>query len=55
MGNMSLKVLQKSLNFLFKNGYEPWTPIQGKKTLVTSKSVNKYYFAVVTMTIALAA
>ena len=23
MGNMSLKVLEKSLNFLFKNGYEP--------------------------------
>ena len=24
MGNVSLKVLEKSLNFLFKNGYEPW-------------------------------
>ena len=23
MGNVSLKVLEKSLNFLFKNGYEP--------------------------------
>ena len=25
MGNVSLKVLEKSLNFLFKNGYEPCT------------------------------
>ena len=24
MGNMALKVLEKSLNFLFKKGYEPW-------------------------------
>ena len=24
MGNMALKVLQKSLNFLFKKRYEPW-------------------------------
>ena len=24
MGNVSLKLLEKSLNFLFKNGYEPW-------------------------------
>ena len=24
MGNVSLKVLGKSLNFLFKKGYEPW-------------------------------
>ena len=23
MGNVSLKVLEKSLNFLLKNGYEP--------------------------------
>ena len=23
-GNMALKVLEKSLNFLFINGYEPW-------------------------------
>ena len=23
MGNVSLKVLEKSWNFLFKNGYEP--------------------------------
>ena len=23
MGNVSLKVLEKSLSFLFKNGYEP--------------------------------
>ena len=23
MGNVSLKVLEKSSNFLFKNGYEP--------------------------------
>ena len=23
MGNVSLKVLEKSLNFLFKNGYKP--------------------------------
>ena len=30
MGNVSLKVLEKSLNFLFKNGYKPcvreWGP-----------------------------
>ena len=25
MGNVSLKVLEKSLNFLFKKGYEPCT------------------------------
>ena len=25
MGNVSLQVLEKSLNFLFKNGYEPCT------------------------------
>ena len=24
MGNVSLKVLEKFLNFLFKKGYEPW-------------------------------
>ena len=24
MGNVSLKVLEKSLNFLSKKGYEPW-------------------------------
>ena len=24
MVNVSLKVLEKSLNFLFKKGYEPW-------------------------------
>ena len=24
MGNVSLKVLEKSLKFLFKNGYKPW-------------------------------
>ena len=27
MGNVSLKVLEKSLNFLFKNGYEPWVAV----------------------------
>ena len=25
MGNVSLKALEKALNFLFKNGYEPCT------------------------------
>ena len=24
MGNVSLEVLEKSWNFLFKKGYEPW-------------------------------
>ena len=27
MGNESLKVLEKSLKFLFKKGYEPWVSV----------------------------
>ena len=29
MGNVSLKVLEKSLNFLLKNGYEPCMQMEG--------------------------
>ena len=39
MGNVSLKVLEKSLSFLFKNGYKPWTLLIGSACLgLTIKS-----------------
>ena len=41
MGNVSLKVLEKYLNFLFKKGYEPC-----KKTLFSLKKKNARLVAI---------
>ena len=35
MGNVSLKVCEKSLNFLFKKGYEPCFQLQGSNFLLS--------------------
>ena len=40
MGNVSLKVLEKSVDLLFKNGYEPWTWLFGD-TNVTSRPLQQ--------------
>ena len=45
MGNVSLKVLEKSLKFLSKKGYEPWTfnrPANNSRSSDCGINANKF-------------